>query len=312
MDTSPKMPSLEEIAVRIDALGLWDVMAPYNWAVRPAGIAFPYFCSILKGDGNPVIRRLLLLEGWQTMHDFVRTRIDQNFGVCSSPSELPHYELVYLNGGESGLYRHDPGFVPRKADERERSLCAKMLWEAYGVMMRVEADRSLPMKFADEKSIFARVEDASGVWSDAPLEVPDPRPYVETVSLDAKLVAKAKDLPMDASLSWEVDFRIIPFLQTGDRRPRSVYGLVAVDSLSGEKRVNARRPIDPEAGLKAMWESVPSRMLEEIVAFGRVPGEIKLVSARLFRFMRALCLELPFKLSLHDSLPKLDAAFAQQ
>ena len=44
---------------------------------------------------------------------------------------------------------------------------------------------------------------------------------------------------------------------------------------------------------------------------GRVPGEICLVSGRVFRMLRALCVELPFKLSLHDSLPALDAAFAK-
>ena len=50
--------------------------------------------------------------------------------------------------------------------------------------------------------------------------------------------------------------------------------------------------------------------MKELVALGKIPGQIKLSSARTFRMLRPICVEVPLKLSLHDSLPVLDAAFA--
>ena len=54
---------VEEIGRRMDALGLWEVLAPYNWAVKPKGTVFPYFCSVFKGDDKPVKVRFMMLEG---------------------------------------------------------------------------------------------------------------------------------------------------------------------------------------------------------------------------------------------------------
>ena len=167
------------------------------------------------------------------------------------------------------------------------------------------------MKFAAEKSVFARVESADGKWSDAPLAVPDPRPYVECVKFSKKAVEKAKDLPIDAGLKVLLDFRMLNGAQTLHPRPRTVYALAAADAATGARLFFSQTSVEPEAGLKAMWESMPEKALEEIIGLGRVPGEICLVSGRVFRMLRALCVELPFKLSLHDSLPALDAAFAK-
>ena len=151
--------TIEDIGAKMDALGAWETVAPYNWAVCPKGTVFPYFCTVMKGDGNPVNVRFMMIEGWQNFHDFVRTRIDVNFGFYSTPMEISHFELVFVSGGEVRLFRHDPCFMPRLANDAERALCSKILWESFGVMMRVESDAELPMKFASEKAMFARVED---------------------------------------------------------------------------------------------------------------------------------------------------------
>ena len=54
-----------------------------------------------------------------------------------------------------------------------------------------------------------------------------------------------------------------------------------------------------------MWESMPQQLLTQFLARGRVPGRIRVVSPRVFRFIRPLGMELPFRLSLHESLPDL-------
>lgn len=298
--------TLEELGKKLDALNLWDAVVPYNWVVKPTGVVFPYFCTFLKGDGSVVKIRFLILEGWQTFHDYIRTRIDRNFGYYLTPMEMPHFELVITAQGEAAVFRHDPGYMPRTLDERERALCLKILWEAYGVMMRIEADRKLPLQFASEKSMFARVEDSSGVWSDAPMSIPDPRPYVEEVSFPTVLISKAKDLPLNPAMSVAVDFKLLPNVMTKEARPRCAYQLIVVDLSTGIKILQDKISVSVEGGLKAMWQSMPSRVLTGLVEYGRLPVVVKVVSGRVFRFLRSLCLELPIKLSLHDKIEGVD------
>ena len=295
----------EEIGAKMDALGLWDLLEPYNFAVKPKGTVFPYFCTVLKGERKPVKVRFLMLEGWQTLHDFVRTRVDRNFGIYSSPAELPHLELVVLEDGALKLFRHDTGYVPLEANESQRRLAARILWEAYGVMLRVESDRSLPMKFSAEKAIFARVESAPDVWEDRPLEIPNPPPYEEKMTFAKADLKAAQDLPFVREDVLELDFRVLPGVMTKEARPRCVYELKAVDPKTGETAMASRVSMHPEAGLRALWESMPAQVLKELIRRGKVPGELKVRSGRVFRFLRPLCLELPFKLSLHDSLTKV-------
>ena len=298
--------TVEEIGAKMDALGLWEAVAPYNWAVKPKGTAFPYFCTILaEKEPSPVKIRFLMLEGWQTLHDYVRIRIDRNYGFYSLPMEMPHLELVVCRDGKCRIFRHDEGYLPQEADARQRSLAEKILWEAFGVMLRVESDRQLPMRFSEERAIFARVESADGTWVDSPLPIPDPRPHVEKVSFAKADVKRAQDLPIASSEALSVDFRMLTNVATGGPRPRCIYALVAVDPATGEQVLDCRATVSSDGGLKGLWEAMPAQLLKALIGRGRIPGEIRLRSGRVFRLLRPLCEELPFKLSLHDELPEL-------
>jgi len=301
MDATP-----EEIGAKMDALSLWEVLEPYNFAVKPQGTVFPYFCTVLRGDGKPVRVRFLMLEGWQTLHDYVRTRIDSSFGFYSSPAEMPHLELVVTVSGDVRLFRHDVGYVPTEASPAQRALAARLLWEAYGVMLRVESDRTLPMRFSADRAIFARVETSAGRWEDRPLVIPNPPPHTETVSFPKADVKAAQDLPFAQESALDLDFRLLPNVLTKEARPRCVYALTILDARSGERVSEFRVSVHPEAGLRGLWESMPVQVLKTFVRIGRVPGEVRVRSRRVFRFLRPLCMELPFKLSLHDALPSLD------
>jgi len=302
--------TVEEIGAKMDALGAWEVAVPCHWAIKPCGCVFPYFCCTMKGEQPAVKVRLLMLEGWQTFHDFIRTRIDHDFGFYSLPIEFPHFELVVLQTGECKLFRHDPGYVPRDANVREHDLCARMLWEAYGVMMRLETDPKLPLAFADEKAIFARAETRPGVWRDEPIVIPPPRPHVEKISFAKKDIADAKDLPLRTDEHLELDLRIVPEVMTREQRPRTLYVLAAVNADSGDIAFRDKLSVDPESGLRGLWESLPPRVLAHFVARGAVPGELRVLSGRVFRLLRPLCLELPFKLSRVPELPHFKFAFA--
>lgn len=294
--------SIEEIGAKMDGLGLWKAAQPYNWGVKPKGTVLPYFCSILPGDRKPVKVRFLMLEGWQTLHDFVRARVDRNYGYYSSPIEFPHLELVILEAGEMRLFRHDPGYMPMEATESQRNLAARILWESYGILLRLEAEPKLPMKYAADQAIFARVETTLGQWEDQPLVIPSPPGYVEKVSFDKNDLKRAKDVPFVSTDILHVDFRLRPQIMTKEARPRCVYQLIAADPATKEIPVDLRASIVPDTGLKGLWEMMPRQLLKALVERGKLPGEIKVVSGRVFRLLRPLCLELPFKLSLHDSL----------
>ena len=300
---------IDEIAAKMDALGLWELLLPYNVALKPRGTALPYFCTLMKGDGSSVRYRLLLLEGWQTMHDYVLTRVDVNYGIYSTPSEMPHFELVMPVGAAPICFRHDPGYVPGAVPQDRQEFVAKLLWETYGLLLRLESNRSLPMSFAGERSIFARVEGADGTWADAPLAIPDAPPYVEKISFEKADVKKAQDLPL-ADDVWELDFALNLSVITKETRARTVYTLLAVDAATKKRVVDSNASVHPELGLRGLWESMPQQVLRSFIRAGRVPGEVQVRSGRVFRFLRALCQELPFKLSMHDSLPDLPGRFA--
>ena len=294
--------TVEEIARKMDALGLWGAIAPYNWALKPAGTVFPYFCTTMLGDCKPVKVRFLLLEGWQTLHDYVHVRVDRNFGFYSSPIELPHFELVVLENGDCKLFRHDTGYMPTEVAGKGRLLAARLLWEAYGVMLRLETDPKLPMRFADEKAVFARVEVGPGAWEDRPLEIPTPPPHIEKISFEKAEIKRAQDRPFAPTEVLHVGFGLVPGLMTKEPRPRCVYRLVVYDPASKTLVADKRVSLTPEGGLRHMWETMPSEFLRVLVESGRIPGEVKVASGRVFRMLRPLCMELPFKLSLHDNL----------
>ena len=303
--------TIAEIGRSIDGLDLWQTVMPYHWALKPRGTALPYFCVFLKGDNAPVKARILLLEGWQTFHEYIKVRIDRNFGFATSPMEFPHYELVVCgDSSDPQLLRYDPGYMPADPSSAGEELCRKMLWEVLGIMMRLEGDAELPLKYAAEKSLFARVEGDGGVWRDAPLSIQDPQPYVERISFGKKELDVAKDLPFAAEEVLDVDFRLVPGLFTREKRPRCAYMLSVVDAKTGEIVLQEKSTVNPDGGLRGLWESVPVRVLKLILARGRIPGEIRLLSGRMFRIIRTLCMHLPFKLSLHDSLPRLEATFS--
>lgn len=294
--------TVEIIGAKMDALEIWDRVLPYNWAVKPKKTVFPYFCSILRGDDKPVKVRFLMLEGWQTLHDFVRMRADPDFGFYSSPIEFPHLELVILTNGEMRLFRHDPGFMPLEANEAQRALAARILWESYGVLLRLEGDPKLPLKYVAEKGIFARVETADEVWEDRPLEIPDPPPFVEKISFDKADLKRAKDIPFVSGEVLHVDFRLVPSVMTKEPRPRCVYQLLGYDPKSKTAVFDLRASIGKDSGLKELWEMMPRQFLKALIERGRIPGEIRVASQRVFRFLRPLCIEIPFKISLRTGL----------
>ena len=203
---------------------------------------------------------------------------------CEIGSIRGELEYIHTDKKESGTaYPLHDGVslllrLPRALGTRESELCAKVMWEAYGVMMRLETDGNLPLKYAAEKAMFARVQDASGNWADFPMEIPPMRPYVEEISFSKANLAKAKDMPLADGYQIELDFRILPNVMTREERARCAYELLAVDSASGERIFSDRTSVLPDSGLKGMWLQMPSKVLERLLEGQRLPAQIKVTS----------------------------------
>ena len=297
-----KEESFEDLVRKIDALGLWPAIQHCRWTVKPKGTAFPYFCETCLGDGKPVKVRLLMLEGWTSFLDYVQFVIDRANSFYTSPIELPHFELIVMESGEFRLCRYDTGLSPRDADDQQKAFVKRILWEVYGVMLRVESDPSLAMRYAAERAVFARVETSDDHWEDIPLPVP-PRPKtVDRVTVPKDEIRKAKDLPFLKEKTLHVNFALLMCVVTKEQRARNVYAFDAYDPAKGQRVFDWRVSIPPGGTLKGLWESMPAQFVRSLNQLGYTPGEIKVMDPRVFRLLRSLCVELPFKLSLHDEL----------
>lgn len=291
---------LKALAAKVDSLGMWDVMSKYNWAVKPHGTALPYFCVVVKIKQPDIAKwRFAMFKGWQTFQDFLRFRVDESMGYYLTPMEMSHYELlVYSDGTPPRVFRHEPGYVPVEvSQEQDVKIATKVLWQMYGMMLRVESESDFAVKYSQEKAVFSRIEVEEGQWVDAPLVIPDPVPIKEEVVLAKEMIDKAKDLPMRHESKLIAHFDISPGVMTEEDRPRLIYVLSLIDETTGAV-TEERTSIAPGMTLKDIWQQIPQRILFNIIKNGFVPGELIVTSKRLFRLVRPLLLHLPIKLKL--------------
>ena len=303
---------VNEIAKAIAALNLWEKASAHNWALVPQTSELPYL--VTAGPENkknsPVLGRLHLFPGFVPFRDFMLSRKIKDFGVGMSPMDFDHFEMVSAKGGVTELFVYEPGFVPRALTDAEREFIAPLLYECYGLMMRLEENPDLPLAYVKDNALFARKEISENVWIDGPLKLPDERqnPYTEQVSLSKAKCAAAAKLPTVAAEKWELDFVMVPAYQTREKRSRFLYVLAAVDSATGERRVWEKMSVDGKPdGLKRMWEAHAQRVLDRILIEGRIPGALHVRSPRMARFLRPLGMQLPFKLVQFAKLPALEA-----
>ena len=217
-----------------------------------------------------------------------------------------------MKKGPAEIFGYVPGYVPQPPTAADQAFLAPLLYESLGVLMRVEEDPQLPLKyFEKEHALFARKEVVEGVWQDGPLRMPPDEEvkFVERVQLDNAKCRLAAKLPVVAEEKWEVDFVLVPAYHTREARPRFLYVFAAVDAATAQRVVWLKISVGgTDAALKALWEGHAARMLEAMLRLGRAPGEIHVRSGRMARFLRPLGMHIPFKLVHHAKLGALDAA----
>lgn len=309
--------NIDDIARAITALKVWKKAFKYNWALVSEMFDKPLIACVNIQQSGPMAARLMLFNGFEAHRDFAIFTQNQDMSFAFSPIDFDHYEVIGLKDGGAEVYDYRPGYAPVHPDEETRALLAPVLYECYGLMLRLEDDPEIPAMYKDEGAMFSRKEGLDGRWRDAPLKPPDigTVTWTERIGLDRAKCSQAARFDMAQGEAWEADFIQIPILRTEDRNPRIMYLLAAVDAKTGERRVWDRMVVSADAprngtldALKQLWESLASRMLEGVLKRGTVPAEIHVRTQRIMRFMRPLGLQLPFKLVLHQQLPRLTAA----
>lgn len=316
IDLAVDKNNIDDIAKAISALNAWKKAAKYNWALVSEMFDRPLIACVNIQQNGPMAARLMLFNGFEAHRDFAIFTQNQDVSFALSPIDIDHYEVIGLKDGGAEVYDYRPGYAPVHPDEETRSLLAPILYECYGLMLRLEDDPEIPLMYKGENAMFSRKEGLDGKWRDAPLKPPDMSTvtWMERVGLDRGKCSQAARFDMASGEIWEADFIQIPIFRTEDPNPRIMYLFAAVDAKTGERRVWDKLVVDPNIprngtldALKQLWESLASRMLEGVLKRGMVPAEIHVRTQRVLRFMRPLGLQIPFKLVLHQHLPRLTA-----
>lgn len=309
--------NIDDIAKAISALNAWEKASKYNWALVSEMFDNPLIACVSIQQNGPMAARLMLFNGFAAHRDFAIFTQNQDVSFALSPLDFDHYEVIGLKDGGAEVFDYRPGYAPVHPDEETRALLAPVLYECYGLMLRLEDDPEIPAMYKAENAMFSRREGLDGKWRDAPLRPPDMNTvtWTERVGLDRMKCAQAARFNMAQGEVWEADFIQIPIFRTEDPQPRIMYLFAAVDAKTGEKRVWDKLVVDPKIprngsmdALKQLWESLASRMLEGVLKRAMVPAEIHVRTQRVMRFMRPLGLQIPFKLVLHQQLPRLTTA----
>lgn len=301
------------IAQAIADLNPWEKASRHNWALVSQMAEEPYIVLVVAEHDKPaVVGRLLLFPGFAEFRDFILTRRFPDYGVALSPMDFIHYEVAAGPKGVVELFKYSPGMVPERPTSTELKSLAPLLLECYGMILRLEEDPDLPLRYVSQNAMFARKEIVEGVWQDGPLKLPQEEivQSSEQVALDRKDCDRAKGLPVHPRMRWEVDFLLVPNYRTIGPEPRFLYVLAIVDADTKERVAWQKLTVDGKpGGLKRLWEGHAQRVLDAILALSKVPGEIHVRSGRVARFLRPLGLQLPFKLVQHARLPALDELF---
>ena len=308
--------NIDDIAKSIAALNVWKKASKYNWALVSELFDRPLVAAINPAQQGPIVGRLMLFNGFIAHRDFIVFRQNADLSFAMSPIDFDHYEVIALRDGSAEIFDYRPGFIPVHPDAETRALLAPVLYECYGLLLRIDEDPELPAMYVNDKALFARREGLDGKWHDTPLRPPniDSVTWTERVGLDRAKCAKAARLNLETDEAWEVDFMQLPLYGTGESPARTMYLLVAVDAKTGERRVWKKLAVDPSVprngtldAIKPLWESLAGHLLDGVIARGSVPGAVHMRSQRMMRFLRPLGLQIPFKMVLHKQLPQLTA-----
>ncbi len=325
-DEKAQWQRLYAMAERLDQLDPWQWMG----AADCFGIDVPGWdepCFVIFGGQPKEFRNLRFLVGWKAFYDLVTRLADPAKQVSTWLLEIRMIELLFVN--ETLLFEHEhsflkklkrqpgeacntpvfrsivPGYHPWLPDARERDLLETVLYQTYGMAMRVEADGVL-LKTRFPREILMRKQDAKGVWQDVWTPVKEVGDEEVEVRIESKRLQALRNLPLKpVILQLDLMFTPMQILPEG-QRPQTAYVLLAVDAQSGF--IVAGDLLQATEGIAHMWAQIPERLLEIFDRLGGCPSAIEISTDRMANLLRPLGEFLPFKMVRRERLAVLDAA----
>lgn len=317
---------LYTMAERLDHLDPWQWMG----AADCFGIELPGWkdpCFVIFGGQSKSLRNVRFLLGWKAFYDLVTRLADPAKQGPSWLLEIRMIELLFVSSDL--LFKHEqtlletitrqadatcatpvfrsiiPGYHPWLPDERERDLLEAVLYQAFGMAMRVEAS-GLLLKDRFPREIMMRKQDAHGVWQDAWSPVKEVGDEEVEVRIESKRLQTIRSLPLrPVTMQLDLLFTPLQILPDG-QRPQTAYVLLAVDAQSGY--IIAGDLLQATEGIAHMWAQIPERLLEIFDRLGGCPETIEISTDRMANLLRPLGEFLPFKMVRRERLAVLEKA----
>ena len=149
--------NIDEVAKAIASLKAWKNASKYNWALVSEMFEKPLIACVNIPENGPIAARLMLFNGFAAHRDFMIFTQNQDVSFALSPIDFDHYEVVALKDGKVEVLDYRPGYAPVHPDEETCSILAPVLYECYGLMMRLEDDPEIPAMYKGENSMFSPI-----------------------------------------------------------------------------------------------------------------------------------------------------------
>ena len=317
---------LFELAERLNHLDPWQWMSVADCF----GISLPSLsepCFVTFGGQPKEFRNIRFLMGWKPFYDLVTRMADPAKQAASWLLEIRMNELLFVNADL--LFEHEqaflaamnrtadstyntpmfrsiiPGYHPWLPDAQERDILEAVLYQTFGMAMRVETDGML-LKQRFPRDILVRKQDAQGVWQDTWVPVKDVSDEEVEVRIDSKRLQALKAGSL-RPVTVQLDLVFTPMtIRPDGQRPQTAYVLLAVDAGSG--LILAGDLFQATAGVPQMWALVPERLLEIFERIGGCPETIEICCDRMANLLRPLGEFLPFKMVRRERLGMLEKA----
>ena len=317
---------LYALADRLAQLDPWQWMGIADcFGVSVPGWDEP--CFVVFGGESKSFRSVRFLVGWKSFYDLVTRLADPAKQVATWLLEIRMVELLYVSGNL--LFEHElpvlqtlgrkaddacstpvfrsviPGYHPWLPDAKERELLEVVLYQAFGMAMRVEAD-GLLLKARFPQEILMRKADAKGVWQDTWSPVKEIGDEEVEVRIESKRLQGVRDKPLKP-ITVQLDLVFTPLRLLPDgTRPQTAYVILMVDAESGF--IIAGELLQATGGIAQMWSQIPERLLQIFERLGGCPEMIEVNVDRMANLLRPLAEYIPFKMVRREKLAMLERA----
>ena len=319
---------LYDVTRRIRALDPWHWMTLGDvFGIHPHGAVGPGFV-IFSEQGDPARRMISVYPGWTAFRDAILSQTrDDGLAPLARAVEESWVRMMFIP--EASLGRFDRavlvrlgvdltcgdefpafcsqrvGYFPDRLDPSEVAWLAQILYQAYGMAMRIEAIPDLPRQRLP-RLFLVWTQDAAGDWHDTWVEEPATRTEMD-VSLALDQVRRVRQHPADATV-LQADLVLSPLKMKsiGNHRAEAVFTLLLVNRET--EMIVSCDALQATAGIAAMWAQVPGGVLKGLEQLDALPAEIEVCNERMLNVLRPLTELLPFKLTRRENLNALAVA----